>query len=65
MHLLLIAVGVYAVVSVGLLVTFCLAAADRASRPAAIIYARQVELPALPRTAPPHERLDPGNAAVS
>ena len=64
MHLLLIVFGVYAVMSVALLVAFCRAAAERAARPTDIIYARQVASPAPRRTGPTHERLDLGNVAA-
>ena len=64
MHLLLMVIGAYAVVAVVLLIVLCLAAADRASRPADVIYARHVAPPAPLSTAPAHEPLHLGNAAA-
>ena len=49
MHLVMLAIGVYAVVSVVLLVTFCWAAAATEPRPGRIIHFRPAQRPAARR----------------
>ena len=50
MHLVMVAIGIYAVVSVVLLVTFCWAAAAREPRPGRILHFRPVHRPTARRT---------------
>jgi hypothetical protein len=52
MHLVMLAIGVYAVVSVVLLVTFCWAAAATEPRPGRVIHFRPAQRPAAWRAQP-------------